>query len=250
MDLSLSKPYKLGIEYYDVLLNNIDNIVNYINNDSRINLKTKDYLINLFNQLKIRVKYNRDIQNLLENILLNKNSVFNHHYVRLQHTIIEYSKLKELINDIYFTQSQRSKGKFLNDLLKILQSYSPHLNLNVYNLFDFYMRNDLDYIIYKNKKINELINPEFNNYFIMLNHKFHDLVIKYIQHGITDDEIFGLFQKLNDNFKTFTESYNSSIIKIFDSKIDNNYNINNIDIKDIKKSREIDYFYNLFKNDK
>jgi hypothetical protein len=37
----------------------------------------------------------------------------------------------------------------------------------------------------------------FNNYFIMLNHKlqfqFHDLVIKYIQHGIIEDEIFNLF---------------------------------------------------------
>jgi len=207
VDLSLSKPYKLGIEYYDVLLNNIDNIVNYINNDPRINLKTKDYLINLFDQLKIRVKSNRDIQNLFENILLNKNNVYNHHYVRLQLTINEYSKLKELSNDIYF--SQRCRGKFLNDLLINLQSYSPHLNLNVYSLFEFYMINDLDFIIYKNKKIDELINPEFNNYFIMLNHKFHDLVIKYIQHGITEDEIFGLFQIFNNNFKTFIQSYDS-----------------------------------------
>jgi len=194
-------------------------------------------LINLYNKLSDDLVDLLKLQNSL-----NKIKDFRRLDLFIQENWIDYQiKGKKIVNSTFLNK--------LNEHLNSIELTSINENI----LKEYYILNDLEYLVFKNK--NKLIKS--NVYLSLLKSQTENkFFIQYLGTRISNPN-FNCNQPLNNQIKDLLIEYNNKTDKIFthfddftNQEMKRKFNENNLDLKNYKlnKTRELKYFTYLFKN--
>lgn len=251
--------FKLPISFYEHSSENIRNIINYFNENEKLDEGYKTEYIKFFKNLLYNCDNNKNIQYVLSFLNVDNDILKVTKDELNEISFITSSKLSN--NDtMTFVNDTTTKNAYLKQIERIIKKHKEFIqfsikkdfNLDIYfdlnknSLQEFYMLNDLDYLCSKYKYYN-IINIKLLKQFNEGKHILFNLTNNNINNVVCDYKIYNLCLDYNNNMTYLLSKFNSDTIDIFNNNLNNK---NNLDIYEIKEAREILYYNTIFSNKK